>query len=97
MAPHPWHGFPPAWSRHGEFDMSDPQDEIAALRSKISSAEASLAAATKGYKKVRQMRGADAHKRSWYFEEQMQKWAKVIERSKAELAKLEASGQVQDE
>ena len=58
---------------------------------KISSAEASLTASTKGYKKVRQMRGADAYKRAWYFEEQMQKWAAVIERSKAELAALEAA------
>jgi hypothetical protein len=42
-------------------------EDIAALRSKRVSAEASLAAATKGYKKMRQMRGADAHKRVWYF------------------------------
>lgn len=69
--------------------MTDPQDQIAALRAKICTAEASLAASTKGYKKVRQMRGADAHKRGWYFEEQMQKWTAVIERSKSELAALE--------
>lgn len=71
--------------------MTDPQGDIAVLRAKISSAEAALAASTKGYKKVRQMRGADAHKRAWYFEEQMQKWGAVIERSKAELAGLEAA------
>lgn len=76
--------------------MSDAQNEIDALRSKISSAEMSLAAATKGYKKMRQMRGADAHKRAWHFEEQMQKWTAVIERSKAELATLEA-GHSRDE
>lgn len=68
---------------------SDRSEAIDLLRSKIKSAEASLAAATKGYKKMRQMRGADAHKRAWYFEEQMQKWAAVLERSKAELADLE--------
>jgi hypothetical protein len=74
--------------------MSEAEDEVAALRAKIASAEASLAASTKGYKKMRQMRGADAHKRAWYFEEQMQKWTSVIERSKAELAALEsASGE----
>lgn len=70
--------------------MTDRDEAIDALRSKITSAEASLAVATKGYKKVRQMRGADAHKRAWYFEEQMQKWTAVIERSQAELAELEA-------
>lgn len=71
--------------------MTNAEDEIAALRSKIKSAEASLAVSTKAYKKMRQMRGADAHKRAWYFEEQMQKWTAVIERSKAELALLEAA------
>lgn len=70
--------------------MSDQDERIEALRSKIVSAEASLAVVTKAYKKVRQMRGADAHKRAWYFEEQMKKWAAVVERSKAELADLEA-------
>lgn len=71
--------------------MAD-SDEVAALRAKINSAEASLAVSTKAYKKMRQMRGAAAHKRAWYFEEQMQKWTAVIERSKAELAALEAGG-----
>jgi hypothetical protein len=69
--------------------MADVDDEIAALRAKIRAAEASLAASTKAYKKMRQMRGADAHKRGWYFEEQMQKWTSVIDRSNAELAALE--------
>lgn len=68
---------------------NDRSEAIDLLRSKIKSAEASLAAATKGYKRMRQMRGAEAHKRAWYFEEQMQKWAAVIERSNAELADLE--------
>lgn len=72
--------------------MTSIDEQITALRSKITSAESSLAAATKGYKKMRQMRGADAHKRAWYFEEQMQKWTAVIERTKAELAALEAEG-----
>jgi len=74
--------------------MTSADDEIAAVRAKISSAEASLAASTKGYKKMRQMRGADAHKRAWYFEEQMQKWTAVMERAKAELAALEGEGRV---
>jgi len=72
--------------------MSDRQDQISALRLKISSAQASLESATKGYKKMRQMRGADAYKRAWYFEEQMKKWTAVVERSQAELAMLEAVG-----
>ncbi len=69
--------------------MATKQQKIEELQSKIASAEASLASSTKGYKKMRQMRGADAHKRVWYFEEQMQKWSAVIEQAKAELAKLE--------
>ncbi len=72
--------------------MSDRESEIKVLRLKISSAEASLATATKAYKKTRQMRGSDAHRRAWYFEDQMQKWTAVIERSKAELAALEGDG-----
>jgi len=69
--------------------MATKQQKIEELRSKIASAEASLASSTKGYKKMRQMRGADAHKRVWYFEEQMQKWSAVIDQAKADLAKLE--------
>lgn len=69
--------------------MATKQQKIEALQSRLASAEASLAASTKGYKKMRQMRGADAHKRVWYFEEQMQKWSAVIEQVKAELAQLE--------
>lgn len=76
--------------RGEEFPLSDKQDQIEALRAKIDSAEASLASSTKGYKKLRQMRGADAHKRAWYFEEQMQKWTAVVERARADLAALEA-------
>lgn len=41
--------------------MSVPEERIEELRSQIASAEASLATATKAYKKTRQMRGADAH------------------------------------
>lgn len=69
--------------------MNERDEKIELLRSKITSAEVSLATATKAYKKTRQMRGADAHKRGWYFEDQMKKWSGVIERSKAELADLE--------
>lgn len=69
--------------------MATKKQKIEELQSKLASAEASLAASTKGYKKMRQMRGADAHKRVWYFEEQMQKWTAVIDQVKAELAELE--------
>ena len=69
--------------------MTDRQEQIEALRSKIRSAEESRDAATKAYKKLRQMRGADAHKRAWHYEEQMQKWSAVVERVEAELAAFE--------
>ena len=73
--------------------MNEQQEQVEVLRSKLSSAEASFAAATKGYKKMRQMRGADAHKRAWHFEEQMQKWSNVVDRVRAELERVETTGE----
>ncbi len=69
---------------------NDPEggDILAALVSRRASAQQSLEAATSGYKKCRQRRGADAHKRGWYFQEQMQKWSGVVSRLDAEIAKL---------
>jgi hypothetical protein len=38
---------------------------------------------------MRQMRGAAAYKRVWYFEEQMLKWSEIIDQVSGELIKLE--------
>lgn len=78
--------------RQRDNNMSDRDAEIEALKTKLASAEASLASATQGYKKMRQMRGAAAHKRVWHFEEQMQKWSSVVELTQAELAALTGNG-----
>jgi hypothetical protein len=63
----------------------DETDEMEQLRSRLGSAQRSLASATEGYKKTRRMRGADAHKRMWYFEEQVQKWSAVVDSVQAEI------------
>ena len=51
--------------------MSDVDGKIADLETSRALALRNLESATKAWKKCRQMRGADAHKRAWYFEEQM--------------------------
>jgi hypothetical protein len=59
-------------------------------------AQHSLESATKAYKRVKQMRGADAHKRSWHFKEQMDKAHERLKMIDAELAKIKLEGETDE-
>jgi multidrug resistance efflux pump len=63
----------------------DALDGSAELKKQLESAEQMLANATKAFKRVRQMRGANAHERSWHFKEQMDKTQARIDRINSEL------------
>ena len=66
--------------------QSDADEVLAQLLRRRSAAEESLAASELGLKKCRQRGGAAAHKRGWYFEEQVRKWSSVIARLDTEIA-----------
>jgi hypothetical protein len=70
------------------------KDRAAELVGQREWAQHSLESATTAYKRVRQMRGADAHKRSWHFKEQMDKAEERLKKIDEELAtiKLESEG-----
>lgn len=69
------------------------EDEIAAALDDIAAQRETrlkdLANATAAYKKCRQMRGADAYKRAWYFEEKMKTHKEELDRLDRERADLE--------
>lgn len=64
---------------------------LAELKDKRVSVERALATSTAAWKKCRQMRGADAYKRAWYFEEQMEKSKTALTAIDEELAALEVA------
>jgi hypothetical protein len=71
------------WAVSGTNAYPKNMDELEDLHRKRALLQDSLDTSTKAWKKCRQMRGADAFKRAWYFEEQ-------IEKKKAQLAELDA-------
>ena len=70
--------------------MATVEEQIESLEAKRSSKEKMLEAATAAWKKCRQMRGADAHKRAWHYEGEMNKNKELIEKIDEELAGLRA-------
>jgi hypothetical protein len=60
------------------------------VREQIRSLEGYLANTTKGLKKVRQARGADAYKKAWELDAQKQRYEERIEALRQELKGLEA-------
>lgn len=64
-------------------------ERAAELSAQLESAEKMLANSTKAYRRVRQMRGANAHERSWHFKDQMDKTQARIENIKSELAEVQ--------
>jgi exonuclease VII small subunit len=71
-------------------DEKDLVMELAEVVGRRDQAQRSLDAARKAYKRCKQMRGADAHKRGWYFEEQIEKWTGVVSRLDAAIESLQA-------
>jgi hypothetical protein len=69
----------------------DPTDIKARLQREKEWAQNQYDTASKGYKRVRQMRGSNAHERSWALKEQMEKSLARIKRIDDELVKLENS------
>ncbi len=65
--------------RHDKAEGADGEPDLASLLEQRTSAVRSLEVATKAFKKCRQRGGAAAYKRSWYYEEQMQKWQATLE------------------
>lgn len=78
-------------------DSGESEDEVTAQLVELANLREirlkDLATATTAYKKCRQMRGADAHKRAWYFEDKMKKYQEELDRLDREQAELEARRQ----
>ena len=62
--------------------------ELEDLQESRQSAQKQLDGAAKALKRCRQMRGADAHKRAWYYEEQVQRARERLERIESRIAEL---------
>jgi hypothetical protein len=66
----------------------DESDRLSELTRQREWAQKSLDSATVAYKRVRQMRGANAHQRSWHFKEQMEKAQTRLTEIDNEISKL---------
>ena len=70
--------------------------ELEAVLSRKNSIQGYLDNTTKAYKKCRQMRGADAHKRSWRLKEQMERYQAQVNELDEKIAALQAEKEVRD-
>lgn len=67
---------------------NDTETKIAELEQRVISVRKYLESTTKSYKKVRQMRGADAHRKAWELEAQLKRYNETIDSLNEQLLQL---------